>query len=435
MRALVSSFALVAVLATLQTATDASEVADSQPAAAVGYGPNSTFWSDQAYVEDVADSLPQLAGAAFAHVRVDASTRSVTVSLYRASDQVLDSIRDRFGPSVKVTAAANSLAEIKSAWSTIKQAAAQWYARGVDLRHIVDSAEGYLEVGVASDTSIAQAQFDAQFGSGLVRVVPDHIKLLPTTYRKDDVSPWNGGGLNYWLDKSNPAIDLGQRCTAGIPVADASGNRYMLTAAHCYTQGDVIHNGYIKCRIWGLNDCQRWDTYGSKTIIGQCCHQISCWCSGGHDVETIPTNMSRLDFIGAWDEPYTDIQDYTVANFDGAVVCQSGGFSGERCGLVEQGTPQTRCRPGQCLDDVVKVKRNDGNWVGGTGDSGGPVYSYDTSTSYLHPRGSWDAVDENSLVDCPAGTLNPNDRLCGTIGFFIDLPSVLQMWNLHVVKT
>ncbi len=34
--------------------------------------------------------------------------------------------------------------------------------------------------------------------------------------------------------------------------------------------------------------------------------------------------------------------------------------------------------------------------------------------------------------NCPTGSLQQNVRDCGTIGYFIDLRSIMDLWNLHV---
>ena len=406
-----------------------------------------SLWTDQGFVDDVADALPALTGSAFNHVRVDVSTRTVTVSLHAASQSVLTAVADRFGSSVKVEMAANSLSSITSAWKSIEGDVASWSAKGIDIRHIADTPDGYLEVGVATEPEVAQQAFNAAVGPGLVRVVSDESSMVMDTYRDNDVPPWNGGDLIAAPD--TPTKPNGHsECTAGFPlINDSTGNVMLLTAAHCFfsgSNGDQIYNGYIKC-LDNYTDCNTSVIEPRGTAasahIGQCCnHYQDQSLNGSHDAGTILASVSHLDFIGAWNDPYTDIQESSVVNHDGDVVCVSGGFDGERCGLIEQGAPQTRCLPPArsiCLDDVVQVQRSDHHWVGGNGDSGAPVYSYDPANSYLNPRGMWEAhyyfdPSDQAQHVCPAGSLQQSVRDCGTIGYFIDLRSIMDMWNLHV---
>jgi streptogrisin D len=69
--------------------------------------------------------------------------------------------------------------------------------------------------------------------------VVDQLTKVPTS-RVDDWAPWIGGA---------DQINGGARCTTGFPVRN-SQHEWMLTAAHCGNENDVIHDGAGEFMGW-----------------------------------------------------------------------------------------------------------------------------------------------------------------------------------------
>src|SRR5207244_7226434 len=120
-------------------------------------------------------------------------------------------------------------------------------------------------------------------------------------------------------------------------------------------------------------------------------------------------------------------------NHIGDQVCQSGGFDGQICGgIVIRALNLTK---GAFLPsgDFVYVKNlveaynsTSGTVAVGSGDSGGPVYSY-TGSSLL-ARGLTDIQDVPvSCTSVPPGT---SGRPCSHILYFVDMAAIDSSWNV-----
>jgi hypothetical protein len=397
-----------------------------QPTAAVDH------WTNQNFVDGVADEASALAGADVNYVRVDPAQRTVYLSLHNPAAGLIDQLSDRFGATVQIETAANSYGRIKQVWNDIERNVSVWRDAGVLVAELSATEDGYLSVSVASNPSIAQSKFDADYGTGIIRVSPYNTgPIVNDSYRYSDTAPWNGGDLIY---TNTGGVASG--CTAGIPVEDATGQDYMLTAAHCVNSGDVVKNGYVThtCSITCTSQI-----HGSTTTIGTCCYkQDNPNHDGTHDAALIQANTSSLDFICDWSCSYTAYQTSAGNNYVGNEVCISGGYDGERCGIIIRDANVSNCawQAGpplywsNCRNDVVKGSRDDGNWVAGQEDSGSPVFSW--SGSQVVPLGSY--VAHSGSATCPSAAIDPTYRACGTVAYWIAIKPILNQWGLQINK-
>jgi hypothetical protein len=392
---------------------------------------DSPRWVDDDHVRELATDAAAVAGPALVYVKVDPTTRTVRLSLYQPSDALLQQLRTRFGDAITVLSAANSNQSIQAAWQSIEGDFVAWHDAGVHIRQLYATEAGYLRVTVSSDVDTAQSQFDRAVGRGVVTVVPDtEGPLVLDSKRYDDSSPWNGGDLFY------TQTGTVQGCTAGFPVEDAAGTDYMLTAAHCFEGGDVIKNGYFWCTT---DTCLNpvFNSTNSNTKMGDCCYrQDNPNHNGTLDAAVIRMESSRLVFICGWDCPYTAQVTSAIDNMENLEVCVSGGYDGERCGIITKEVPITDCswqtgpplNFNYCHDHLARGWRDDKAWVGGSRDSGAPVYKY--SGSLVQPMGSY--IAHTGTVNCPSGSIDPTHRACGNVAYWTTIKPILNKWGLHI---
>jgi hypothetical protein len=182
-------------------------------------------------------------------------------------------------------------------------------------------------------------------------------------WRFNDYAPWYGGDR------------IREGCTTGFP-AVYNGTMEMMTAAHCGGSGTVFHNGPT--------------TTGGSTTLGP----VTYWndstavavidvAGSTNYVNVGPAQNSSVRAVAGWEHPVV-----------GSYLCQSGSYTGETCGLRVVDTNQSVCTSWflwWCtkylgpMADVVN-SAGSGSYAAGHGDSGAPVYWYD-STGRVHAVG------------------------------------------------
>ena len=189
-------------------------------------------------------------------------------------------------------------------------------------------------------------------------------------FRYNDFAPWYGG---------DRITDLSVGCSSGF-ASTYNGAPAMLTAAHCGGVGGYWYNGPTTTgahRYMG----QMVYSDGGTDVAAIGVSSYSTWINVGYD-PTAPTQIN----VGSWASPIV-----------GQYLCQSGAYTGERCGLYVVDTFQYVCRSyflWWCtswqgpLADVVGYSAS--TPVVGHGDSGGPVYRY----VYNYNYGRWEGVAE-----------------------------------------
>jgi hypothetical protein len=152
-------------------------------------------------------------------------------------------------------------------------------------------------------------------------------------------------------------------CTGGFGVHNSSGATYMMTAAHCATNGSSYVNGVTFYN--GFNDA----TLGNITGV-----------PGPHDGAIIPTSSGHSYYDGPGirngDTSITKTVagSRTVSVYDS--LCESGAFGGVHCGSI---VSSTDARDGAWNSMALSSDLNGAYTV--DGDSGGPWFSLDGSSS------------------------------------------------------
>lgn len=153
-------------------------------------------------------------------------------------------------------------------------------------------------------------------------------------------------------------------CTSGFSVKNSSNTRYMVTAGHCFTSGQVFDPagnsfGNVFNRKFPNPDLEllSGSTYSRYIYVG--------------------------DLVGTG-LPVISAGNPTV----GSSYCVSGSFTGTTCSHVVQQLNDQYCDASGCTNDLVR-------YTGGPnlqdGDSGAPFYL--SSGGYAYIRGSVVAVD------------------------------------------
>ncbi len=169
-------------------------------------------------------------------------------------------------------------------------------------------------------------------------------------FRFNDYAPWYGG-------------DRIMSSSAGCSDAFAAyyNGPAMLTAAHCGPVGATWYNGPHTDGTWSTVGAMNYSN-ASTDVASIAVSSTTNTINVGSD----PQSPSQLS-INGWASPVV-----------GQYLCQSGSYTGERCGLLVVDTGQYTASLGP-LADVVSIYGS-ASPAAGHGDSGGPVYLRTGST-------------------------------------------------------
>jgi hypothetical protein len=206
---------------------------------------------------------------------------------------------------------------------------------------------------VASITS-TPATSSARSAPG-VKVQVNHKGLSDQFNRRDDSPSYYGGG---GLLASNAL------CSAGYTVTNASGNRWMVTAGHCYAIGTRV-NTESNARYFGTV------TNRALASLGQT----------GLDMELLNggSYAGRIFTGGVLSSTSIPVVAAGSASVGYTNYCHSGRTTGEQCGHTAVSTSAQVCTATGCKTNVIAFRG--GNLSQG-GDSGSPFYAKDS-------RGAW----------------------------------------------
>jgi hypothetical protein len=169
-------------------------------------------------------------------------------------------------------------------------------------------------------------------------------------------------------------------CTSGFPAVRTSDNQpVMLTAAHCGDVGTVFKNG--------PRDDGTLKTVGTTVFSDADTDVAAIAVSSTNNKINVGSVLApkQLPITGGWASPVV-----------GQLLCQSGSFTGEVCGLKVVDTDVQNCDWwwlfGICLDwrgpltDVINTAGSS-FIAAGHGDSGGPVYRRNAANTGVTAEG------------------------------------------------
>jgi hypothetical protein len=394
----------------------------------------SVMWQTDATLDGIAAKAQADAGSYYANVSIDIPDDAVDVYMAGAppsvvaavaSDSIDATTTSASGTVVTHNDAAHPLTAVQALQQEVVATVPTILSSvNIEVRHIVPTLDGHLEVGVASDIATAQQYFDSLYGAGWITVVSDNSAYgADLTYRDNDSSPWNGGDFIYHKSDSEGTAS---NCSAGIPVHDtSSGAEYVLTAAHCFWSyggdGTQVRNGYVD---------ESFNSEGSTTIIGTVAHSSDPNNNDTYDSALISASSSVVDFDCGWDCAGRNTQEGPKANHTGDPACTSGAFEGQHCSITIKNPGEDICVPGgECTADTTEGVGS-GDAIAGEGDSGGPVYAYDPNNDDLQPLGMIDQGKPGDEISCPSGSPNASERTCYTTIYWIDIAGIDSHWGV-----
>jgi len=229
-----------------------------------------------------------------------------------------------------------------------------------------------------------------------------------TTYTRDDrltdSQPWFGGDrilLHYTILLGTEVIET---CSSGLPIYGpgdyGAGTRYGTTAGHCGTVTSTICQG-TKCGA----------AYGTPTRF------VDYQYSDG-DEASYANNAYPAAYIEAPGRP-ADFRLF-VGSRDAIVgdgICADGSLTGQSCGgRLEDGA--THCITFSNLRTNCGLQVIDSNHsLSQGGDSGGPVYTYDTVGGVTGLLGLGIIVGERTNTNGHVTVLSPVSTMRKALGF------------------
>jgi hypothetical protein len=181
--------------------------------------------------------------------------------------------------------------------------------------------------------------------------------------RRDDIPAfWGGAGITLTAPNA--------RCSAGYTVQNAAGTRSMVTAGHCFSNGQTAVTE-LGGRVVGTVSGNGLPSQDMELIGGQ---------SYGSYIYIGGVNSSTGAHVASAADPVVGFNNY----------CHSGRTTGENCGHTVNSVTALVCTSSGCKSPVIAF--TGGNQPQG-GDSGSPFYANSVSAPDKHIRGHIIATD------------------------------------------
>lgn len=298
-------------------------------------------------------------------------TASMAVAFAAAPGQAAGGKPDSTGNSGAIggRAVAPDLAMLKKVQLTANPALAETAAR-ISTRvqdYVRTNGAGYTFASyadAATGKTVLETDAPAAVIARLVGTSASSVTLRRTTSidhysRRDDVPAyWGGNGIT--LAGTAPSA----RCSGGYVVKNAAGTRMMVTAGHCFSNGQTAVTE-LGGRTVGVVSGNGLPSQDMELISGQ---SYSPWIYvGGVD-------SSTGNHIASAGDPVVGYSDY----------CHSGRTTGEHCGHTVSSVNATVCTSSGCKSPVIAFS---GGYLPQPGDSGSPFYVKSVSGADKHIRG------------------------------------------------
>jgi hypothetical protein len=223
------------------------------------------------------------------------------------------------------------------------------YANAVTGKIVIDTNAPAKVVSAFTSPVTSQRAFSA------VKMQVNKKGLSDQFNRRDDTPAYYGGG---GLLASNAL------CSAGYTVTNSTGNRWMVSAGHCYAIGTRV-NTESNLRYFGTV------TNRALASLGQ----------AGLDMELLSgsTYAGRIFTGGVTSSTSIPVVAAGSASVGYNNYCHSGRTTGENCGHTAVSTTAQVCTATGCKTNVIAFT---GGVLSQGGDSGSPFYAKDS-------RGAW----------------------------------------------
>ena len=223
-----------------------------------------------------------------------------------------------------------------------------------------DPATGDVVVSTNAPASLVAQLTDlsgsASKATSAVRIKVQHGTISDTYNRRDDVSPfYGGGGLSA----------EGFLCSTGYTVQSSTGARWMITAGHCFSNGASV-NTESGANNEGTVTARTLASLGGGPIdvefLAGRSYSGRVFTGGVFSSSSIPVVGAGAAFVG-----YTD-------------YCHSGRTTGENCGHTATSISAQVCTATGCKSPVIAF--TGGNMIQG-GDSGGAFYAKTSTQAWI----------------------------------------------------
>jgi hypothetical protein len=231
------------------------------------------------------------------------------------------------------------------------------YVRGNGTRHDFGTYADPATGKVVIETNAPSTVVSSVVGT-LGRMVQVRSTSISDSFsRRDDVAPyWGGAGIT--LTAPNP------RCSSGYAVRNSAGTRFMVTAGHCFSNGQTARTE-LGGRVVGVVSGNGLPSADMELIGGQ---------SYGSSIYIGGVNSSTGAHVASAADPVVGFNNY----------CHSGRTTGENCGHTVTSVSATVCTTSGCKSPVIAFT---GGVLPQGGDSGSPFYANSVSAPDKHIRG------------------------------------------------
>ncbi|GAB3129159.1 chymotrypsin family serine protease [Glaciibacter psychrotolerans] len=310
---------------------------------------------------------------------------------------------------------------------TSVQAEATFAKIGSDIAN--GALTGTVSVGITQDISILLKVSDQnservsslqrQYGVGVEVEYGAAIEDQGANARWSDNPEWYGG--DFITDRSS------RGCTSSFPVKwNTNGNKYILTAGHCFGLTASVYNYATSPISHGINSFIGGVTNRSFANNAPDAELISA--DGSRSMWTGATNGTGLIEINAFSNPWA-----------GMPLCISGAYDGEYCGFTaSEVNTNAYISYGSVTHLVLNLTTimNGNDQSIGPGDSGGPAYATINGVTYgLGIITSVRNNGTNSTVTCSNWSTqfaSSGGRGCNNWGRITNIGPIMSMWNLSL---
>lgn len=225
----------------------------------------------------------------------------------------------------------------------------------------LDATTGEVVVDTNAPADVVQTLTSSAKGTPSARAAGVTVKVNKTRTsdlwnRRDDVPAYYGGG---------GLLAANALCSAGYTVTNSTGNRWVVSAGHCYAIGTRV-NTESNLRYFGTV------TNRALASLGQ----------AGLDMELLSgSSYAGRIFTGG----VTSTTSIPVVSAGSASVgytnyCHSGRTTGENCGHTAVSTTAQVCTATGCKSPVIAFT---GGVLSQGGDSGSPFYAKDSQSAWI----------------------------------------------------
>jgi hypothetical protein len=221
-----------------------------------------------------------------------------------------------------------------------------------------DPRTGAVVVDTNAPASLVSSMTSFAGNASLASVkVQARKQTISDTYnRRDDIPNYYGGG---------GILAAGALCSTGYAVQNSAGTRFMVTAGHCYANGQSV-NTESNLRQVGVVQNRLLASLGNGPVDMELLGGQGYW---GRIFTGGVTSSTSLPVVGAG-TAYVGYNNY----------CHSGRTTGEQCGHTATSISGQVCTQTGCKSPVIV-------YTGGTiqqgGDSGGTFYAKDSSSIWV----------------------------------------------------